>query len=200
VSDANSAQWRSEGAWAGIVAPGSFGNVMREPAIRVEGRENLTLATVISRKGRERDVHEILWAFAGIAPPTTPKISHGTCDLVWSGPGQWLLVTEEADALAQLTVRLAGQAAVSDQSSSRAVIRVSGPRVRDVLAKGCMIDLHPRAFSPGDAAMTAIALISVQIWQLDDKPTYDLLVPRSMAASFWSWFGASAAEFGYAVA
>ena len=48
--------------------------------------------------------------------------------------------------------------------------------------------------------MTAIAHIGVQLWQLDDAPTYELAVPRSMAKSFWTWFSASAAEFGLAVA
>ena len=43
----------------------------------------------------------------------------------------------------------------SDQSDSRLVLRLSGPRVRDVLAKGVPVDLHPKAFKPGDVAMHA---------------------------------------------
>jgi methylglutamate dehydrogenase subunit D len=30
------------------------------------------------------------------------------------------------------------------------VLRITSPRVRDALAKGVAIDLHPRAFRPGD--------------------------------------------------
>ena len=62
-----------------------------------------------------------------------------------------------------------------------------------------MLDLHRRTFGPGDAAMTSIAHVGVQIWQLDDIPTYDLVVARSITASFWYWFEVSAAEFGYTV-
>ena len=76
---------------------------------------------------------------------------------------------------------------------------MSGPRVRDTLAKGCSLDLHPRAFKPGDAATTPVALIDCQIWQLDETPTYALAVPSSFAESFWDWLTASAAEFGYTV-
>ena len=43
--------------------------------------------------------------------------------------------------------RALGVAAVSDQSDARLVLRVSGPRVRDVLAKGVPVDLHPRRSS-----------------------------------------------------
>ena len=116
--------------------------------------------------------------------------------LVWAGPHQWLCMSEKPDLVPRLAAGLAGLAAVSDQSDARTVLRVSGPRSRDVLAKGCPIDLHPRAFAPGDAALTVIAHIGVHIWQFDAAPTYDVAVFRSMAASFWSWFEVAAAEFG----
>jgi len=78
------------------------------------------------------------------------------------------------------------------------VLQLSGPRVRDVLAKGLAIDLHPKAFKPGDVANTLIAYVGVQIDMLDDA-TWQLTAPRSMAGTFWSWLSASAAEFGYDV-
>jgi len=87
---------------------------------------------------------------------------------------------------------------VSDQSDARLVLHLFGPRVRDVLAKGLAVDLHPKVFKPGDVAVTLIAYIGVQIDVLDDT-TYQLTAPRSMAGSFWSWLSASAAEFGYDV-
>jgi heterotetrameric sarcosine oxidase gamma subunit len=98
-----------------------------------------------------------------------------------------------------LAKQLTGHAAITEQSDSKAVIRISGTRAREVLAKGCSLDLHPRVFKPGDAATTPIALIDCQLWQIDDAPSYDLAVPSSFAESFWSWLTASAAEYGYAV-
>ncbi|HEY8276342.1 MAG TPA: sarcosine oxidase subunit gamma family protein, partial [Methyloceanibacter sp.] len=90
-------------------------------------------------------------------------------------------------------------AAITEQSDSKVVIRLSGSCAREVLAKGCSLDLHPRVFKPGDAATTPIALIDCQLWQIDDTPSYDLAVPSSFAGSFWSWLTASAAEAGYSV-
>lgn len=98
-----------------------------------------------------------------------------------------------------LGARLADLAAVADQSDARGVLRVSGPNMRDTLAKGCLIDLHPRAFRPGDVALTSIAYIAVQLWAVDEA-TFDLAVPRSMAMSFWSWLRAPAASYGVEVA
>ena len=62
--------------------------------------------------------------------------------------------------------------------------------------RACPIDLHPRAFKTGDAAATLVSHIPVQLWQIDDRPTYEFAVARSLAQSFWHWLEASAAEYG----
>ena len=79
-------------------------------------------------------------------------------------------------------------------------MRISGPRARDALAKGVHIDLHPSAFLPGDAAVTAVAYIGVHFWQVDAAPTYEFAMFRSFAVSFGEWLVDAAAEFGVAFA
>jgi sarcosine oxidase subunit gamma len=168
-----------------------------EAGVRVAPREGLALATIIAREDSIAELEKVLGDLLGAAPPTRPRVARGRDgDLVWAGPGQWLLVSETPDIASRTATRLAGLAAVSDQSAARAVLSLSGPRVRDALAKGCLVDLHPRAFRPGDAALTSIAHIGVHLWQTDDLPTYDVAVFRSMAGSFWSWLSTSADEYG----
>jgi sarcosine oxidase subunit gamma len=139
----------------------------------------------------------------GVNLPDGSAVGQGPeVSFVGYGPGQWLAVSEAlaGDGLARdLAQRLKGLASISDQSGGRTVLRVSGPRARDVLAKGLPIDLHPRAFAPGSAATSAIALMGVQLWQIDDRPSYDIALFRSLSASFWRWLASSAAEFGYEV-
>ena len=116
-----------------------------------------------------------------------------------AGPDHWLAAADTMPGVAfeqRLRSELAGLASVSDQSDGRTLIRVSGPRARDALAKGVMIDLHPRAFRPGDAAVSTIGHIGVHFWQLDDLPTYEFVVFRSLAADFWHWLVDAASEFG----
>ena len=97
---------------------------------------------------------------------------------------------------ALLAAPFAGLASVVDQSHGRTLLRVTGPHVRDALAKGVAVDLHPRAFKTGDAAATLVSHIPVQLWQIDDRPTYEFAVARSLAQSFWHWLEASAAQYG----
>ena len=104
--------------------------------------------------------------------------------------------TTELHSNAACATRWAISRRSADQSDGRIILRVTGPRVRDALAKGVPIDLHPRAFRPGDAAITTVATIGVHLWQVDDAPTYELIVPRSFAVAFREWFDEAAAEFG----
>ncbi|HVL72459.1 MAG TPA: sarcosine oxidase subunit gamma family protein [Beijerinckiaceae bacterium] len=171
------------------------------PGVVLAVREGLAVAVVAARRGREADVAAAVERALGLRPSEGPKaVAGGGSVWIGAGPGQWLVVAEDADDfVSALTGRLTGLAAVTDHSDGRVVLRVSGPRARDALAKGFAVDLHPRAFAPGDAAATQAAHIGAQIWQVDDAPTYDVAVARSYAASFWSWLTASAAEFGAVV-
>ena len=96
----------------------------------------------------------------------------------------------------QLRAELHGLASVSDQSDSHVLLRVAGVRARDALTKGIMIDLHPRAFGPGDAAATVFGHIPAHLWQLDAVPSYELAVSRSLAADFWHGIIHAAREHG----
>lgn len=190
-------------ALAGVAVPGRLVEGRDEPRVTVEERVGLGLATVAARKGQAEALRAAVASAYGVELPDGSRVAHGPAvSFVGYGPGQWLAVSETLanEALARdLGERLRGLASISDQSGGRAVLRVSGPLARAMLAKGLPIDLHPRAFTPGSAATSTISLMGVQLWQVDDAPTYDLAIFRSVAASFWRWLTASAAEFGYEV-
>jgi sarcosine oxidase subunit gamma len=95
-----------------------------------------------------------------------------------------------------LLAPLADLAALVDQSHGRTLLALTGSRVRDALAKGVSVDLHPRAFRPGDVASTLVDHIPVLLWQLDDRPSYEFAIARSLAQSFWQWLTAAAGEYG----
>lgn len=190
-------------ALAGIAVPGRFGKAGGEPGIVIEERVGLGLATVACRKGQADALKAAVASAYGVDLPGSSRVAQGPLvGFVGYGPGQWLAVSESLanEALARdLAQRLQGLASISDQSGGRTVLRVSGSRARDVLAKGLPIDLDPRAFPLGSAATSVISLMGVQLWQIDDTRSYDIAVFRSLSASFWRWLTASAAEFGYEV-
>lgn len=194
---------KSASGIAGLAASGRYGKLDGGAGVTISERIGLGLATVAARKGQARSLQDRVREAYGVDLPQTSRVVVGRdVSFVGYGPGQWLAVSETlaSEALARdLAERLKGLASISDQSSGRTVIRVSGTRARDVLAKGLPIDLDPRVFPLGSAATSTISLMGVQLWQADDTRSYDIAVFRSLSESFWRWLAASAAEFGYEV-
>jgi sarcosine oxidase subunit gamma len=129
---------------------------------------------------------------AGIPLPLAPNrvATASGLRVLWLGPDEWLAVAEgEApDLLPRLEHAVAGRrAGLSDLSSSRMIIDVTGTAARDLIAAGCGLDLHPRAFGPGQCAQTLFARVPVIIDQLDAAPHYRLLVRRSYARWLTDW-------------
>ena len=66
---------------------------------------------------------------------------------------------------------------MTDVSAQRTTLELSAPGARDVLAQGCSLDLHPRAFGPGDCAQTLLARAAVILHQTELDPPSTL--PRA---------------------
>jgi len=122
---------------------------------------------------------------------------------LWLGPDQWLIVsaTQEAASLgASLRSALRTVAsAVTDVSRARIVYAFRGVHARDLLAKGCPLDLHERAFPPGRCAQTLLARLPVIVHRTSAGPAFELYVARSCTDYFWEWLQSAAHEFGTAL-
>jgi sarcosine oxidase, subunit gamma len=130
--------------------------------------------------------------------------ARGDLTALWLGPDAWLL-TCPPGALAAHTGSLRRalsdvHAAIIDVSDGRVALRLAGPNARDVLAKGCPLDLHPRAFATGSCAQSLLAKTSALLHLLDDDaqrgPTFDLYVARSFAHYLWAWLEDAGREYG----
>ena len=143
-------------------------------------------------------------AVLGFPLPVEPNTTAGAggTDALWLGPDEWLVVAPPGSGTAleaELAEALAGLGSVVDLSANRTALQVVGPRAREVLAKGCALDLHPRAFGPGRCAQTLLGRAQVVLEQLADEPlTFGLLVRGSFAAYVATWLLGAAEEFSSA--
>ncbi|MEE4596164.1 sarcosine oxidase subunit gamma family protein [Streptomyces sp. DSM 41524] len=143
----------------------SMVNLRLDPASEAAGRVEKTLGAPLPRE-------------CGHTAASGPRTA------VWLGPDEWLVLSEVPIDTAELRHALAGDpGSVVDVSANRTTLELSGPAARQVLEKGCRLDLHPRAFGPGRAVSTTVGPVPVLLWQLDDAPTYRLL-PRSSFADY----------------
>lgn len=131
-----------------------------------------------------------------VALPAPGKfLTAGSYRLAWAGQGCWHLL--DAGGSRRLAGELAevlnGYAAISSAGDGMLRMCLRGPCVRDVLVKGCVLDLD--RFGPGQSAVTRMAHTKVHLLRLSEGE-FELMVPVSHAVSFWDWLEMSAEEFG----
>lgn len=165
--------------------------------------DGLSIAHVAARKGHSVELAARIKELFGIDLPQTPRIVSGSnLSFVWAGPDQWLAIASPGQFKnfeSELASKLTGLASVADQTDARTLVSVRGPNARQLLAKSVPIDLHPKVFLPGSAAITHASHIGVIMWLAESGDTFTLACPRSFASSFWNWMTESAIEFSPAV-
>lgn len=150
-------------------------------------------------------------AVLGVQPPSRPNTWVGGRDaqVVWLGPDEWLVISDLAasatqEAQLRAAVGPSGGAAV-DVSGQRVTMTLRGRHVRDILAKGCPVDLHPRVFPAGSSAQTTLGQAGVVLLAdgnagttdgtADHTTRFTVLVRPSFATYLADWLTDAAEEF-----
>lgn len=117
----------------------------------------------------------------------------------WLGPDEWLVTTTLGglhELLSRLDESLAGLASCNEVGGGMVALWVSGPATREVLAKGCPLDLHPDAFPVGACARSVLAKAGIFLSLHDDTPTFLVVVARSYADYLARWLRQAARAEG----
>lgn len=118
--------------------------------------------------------------------------------ILCTAPGEWLLVSRGGLGVGTretLEARLPAGQVLVDLSEGLSVFGAQGVAVREVLAKGCGLNLHPRRFPPGACARARFAQIPVIIDCIQDPNHFELYVMRSYAHYLKDWLLDAAVEF-----
>lgn len=137
----------------------------------------------------------------GVGLPTEPRTSarEGDITVLWLSVDQWLITMPAetcADILAALQKKTAKLfALVCDVSDARAIIRLEGNNVREVLMKGTPVDLTRPGYDAGVVRRMQFAEIAAMCHVVGATPdVIDLYVFRSYADYAWEWLEATAPE------
>ena len=134
---------------------------------------------------------DLVRELAGVAVPGTWQIARqGDRAAVWMAPDELLLLlphSQAGQAVARAGEVLAAHHHLAlDMSDARCVLRLTGPLVGEVLAKGAPCDISDRAFPPGSARRTHLGGIAVVFWRLDAE-TWEIAAFRSHARHLIAW-------------
>ena len=133
----------------------------------------------------------------GLDLPKTPRtsVSWGDVKALWLSIDQWLILCSRAKAV-ELTTALKAElgnihSLVVDVSDMRAVLRLEGDGVREVLLKGSSLDLLGDDYPTGTVRRMRYAEIAALLHVVEDK-VFDIYVFRSYADYAWDFVLATA--------
>ncbi|SIO69795.1 sarcosine oxidase subunit gamma [Burkholderia sp. GAS332] len=161
-------------------------------AFRLSERPFLELVNV---RGDTRDAAfmQAVEGVIGCRPPEKANtIARGNgYDMLWLGPDEWVVrsamahdATRTAPLQAKLGAAFAGVfASAVDIGSGYTVLEISGTRTREVLVRGCPLDLHPTLFGEGQCAQTHYFKASMTLLPTG-ADSFDIVVRRSFADYF----------------
>lgn len=116
---------------------------------------------------------------------------------LWLGPDQWLVLGPPGagpEIVAEFHRALEGMhRSVVDVGANRVALELGGARGRDVLAKGCGLDLDRRAWATGSCAQTLLARVPVILHEREE--TTRVLIRPSYSNYLVDWLLEAAAEF-----
>ncbi len=143
-------------------------------------------------------LHEAL----GTPLPVTPNTSVRSGDLtvLWLGPDEWLVIAPDGSSedLEKALRQALGiePGAVVNLSAHRTTIELSGERAREILSKGCSLDLHPSVYTETSCAQTLLARAPVLLQARGGAdPAYWLLVRASYATYVARWLIDASVEY-----
>jgi len=153
--------------------------------LRIAERPGLAIIELAAFRSAQGNTTALERALGLLLPGPGASTEAGGIAALSIGPSCWLIITPEADTT-RLPTLPDSAAAITDLSHGRAVLVLTGPGAVETLMKGTAVDLHPALFGPGAVAATALARMPVVIWRR--AAGYDVIVPRSYAASLLEWF------------
>jgi heterotetrameric sarcosine oxidase gamma subunit len=165
-----------------IAIQGRFGADKGAPGVTLSVVHPALIVTAIARKGKAKALADALknWRDARVQ---------------WAGAEQYFVLDKAFD---EVRKKFEGLASCSDQSHGRVIIRIEGPKARNVLCKGSPADLHESEFEIGKSVLTQMAHVGVHLTCVG-RDAFELSVFRGFSESFWEWLTEQAEEFGYQV-
>lgn len=180
-----------ESALAGVTAPPGLAVSLREIADR----------GMIDLRGQASDRKFMAAAkeALGVDLPKQPRtsVSWGEVKVLWLSVDQWLVLcprTKAGALLASLRTALGDIHSLAvDVSDMRAVIRMEGEGSREILMKGCSLDLLSDDYGAGACRRMRFAEIAALLHVVEDD-VFDIYVFRSYAHYTWEFLLATARE------
>ena len=184
------------GPFGSVLVPGRYGHSGRAAGLFLMPILVGRVETVTARRGQLADLLDALTERLGVAVEDRPGVwTTPRRRVIGIAPGRFLLLgfdEAEGGALEPVAWRVR-------QTGGVALLRLTGPRLTEILSRGLSLDLDPDVFRPGSSAVTLLAHMPVTLMRLSDlasHPVHDIMTGRSYARGLARWLMEAGAATG----
>ena len=164
--------------------------------LRISEIKNLNIIQIYHYKKSKSQIYN--FKIDGLAFPTKLEVtSDKNTRILWSGPSTWLIASRKENILKIIKEQCNElDFAITDISHSRAAIQIQGLEAKDVLKKGCPLNIDN--FYKNNCANSIYHGISFIVDFVEENPCkFNLFVLRSFGESFYHHICDAALEYGY---
>jgi len=165
--------------------------------LQISEIKNLIIVQLLQYKKSKIELKNIKINNLELPKENSTVVANNDTRILWSSPRTWLIISHEQNIFEEVNKNCTeDNFAITDISHSRAVIKIKGTKAREVLKKGCPLNINE--IKKNYCAGTIFNGIAITIDCFDDRPdTFNLLSLRSFGESFYHHITDSSLEFGY---
>ena len=175
---------------------GNFENKNDKELIKISETTNISIFQLVKFKNSSVKESEI--EIDNLSLPTIlNSSSNSETRILWLAPNNWLIYSYKLDLFAKEENKFNEKDfAITDLSHSRSIIDLEGDLVKEVLKKGCPLNIDQ--MKEGSCANSVYNGITVTIDYISSNPTkIRVLGLRSFGESLYHSLSDSSLEFGY---
>ena len=180
---------------------GHFGNYQKQNVknlLQISEVKNLTIIQLVQYKKSKIQTSTIKVEDLDLPLESLKVTANKETRVLWNAPRTWLIMSNKKNIINNIKDKCDhSNFAVTDISHSRAVIQIKGLQAKEVLKKGCPININE--IQVNNCAGTVFNGITVVVDFVNNNPdTFNLLALRSFSETFYHHITDAALEFGYA--
>ena len=187
-------------ALANIHTTGQYGDYEdknENNLLKISEVKNLLIVQIVQYKNSSVSVESIDIDGLKLKDEPLKVANNNETRILWNGPKNWFLVSTKKDFLKDIIQNFnETDFAVTDLSHSRAVIKIEGSEVKEVLKKGCPFNFN--SLEKNNSINSTYNGIAFMVDMLNDNPyKVRLFTLRSFGESLYHSVTDASLEFGY---